>query len=359
MRKSYGYSSYRGRSAAKTVLTAVAILLLAVLVLLVGFFVFAQKYVVYYDDGRVRFEFPWLTDTTPTPTPDTAESELPVIVTPTPTPEPTPTPVTVPVAVELPLSALTEGSAAETVSAAGGTMAVFTLKDGSGQLAYASQNAWATWAKVCETDPTVNETLSAALSDSSLYTVARVYCFKDDQTPYYYGRANGLRYGENGNWRDSDGSRWFSPAAEGARDYLTELCLEIAALGFNELWLDYCTFPTNGNPATIVRNANYDPATLTADLDGFYAQVTEAVRATYPDVKISFTASAPMMAGEENQSGQTVAQLARYADRVYLAAPTEERDYTAALEELGFSEENVLYFGAADSDPAVGRVVTP
>lgn len=359
MRTSYGYSSYRGRSTAKTVLTAIVILLLAVLVLLIGFFAFAQKYVVYYDDGRVRFEFPWLTEAEPTSTPEAAESELPVLVTPEPTPEPTPTPVTVPVAVELPLSALTDGSAEETVAAAGGTMAVFTLKDGSGQLAYTSQNAWATWAKVCETDPAVNDALSKALADSSLYTVARIYCFKDDQTPYYYGRANGLRYGENGNWRDSDGSRWFSPAAEGARDYLTEVCLEIAALGFDELWLDYCTFPTNGNTATIVRNANYNDSTLTADLNGFYEQVTEAVRATVPNVKISFTADSKLMAGEESASGQTVAQLAQYADRVYLAAPAEGQDYTAALEELDFSAEGILYYGLADSDEELGRVVTP
>lgn len=358
MRTSYGYSSYRGRSTGKTILTAVAVLLLVVLVLLLGFFAFAQKYVVYYDDGRVRFEFPWMTEVEPTSTPDTVESELPVIVTPTATPEPTPTPVTVPLAVELPLSALTDGSAAETVAAAGGTMAVVTMKDGSGQLAYASQNAWATWAKVCETDTAVNEGIQSALRDSALYTVARVYCFKDDQTPYYYGRANGLRYGENGNWRDSDGSRWFSPAAEGARDYLTEICLELAALGFDELWLDYCTFPTNGNTATIVRNDNYNVNTLTADLDGFYEQLTEAVRATYPNVKISLTADPKRMAGEESASGQTVAQLAKYADRVYLAAPTEGQDYTSALEELGCSAENVLYFGG-EQDSESGWVVTP
>lgn len=358
MRNTYGYSSYRGRSAGKTILTAVAIVLFAVLILLVGFFTFAQKYVVYYDDGRVRFEFPWTVEATPTPTPEPTPSDSLVLVT--PTPEPTPEPVTIPTAVELPLSALTDGTAEAQVTAANGTMAVFTLKDGEGKLSYTSENEWANWAKVCETDPDLNAELSQALTDTELYTVARVYCFKDNQTPYYYGRANGLRYGENGNWRDSDGSRWFSPAAEGARAYLTDLCLEICALGFDELWLDYCTFPTNGNTASIVRNANYNVSTLTEDLEGFYAQLTAAVREAYPNVTISLTASTQLMVGDsENVSGQTLDQLSRYADRIYLTAPAEEQDYSAALAELDFTEEQILYFGSDGLSAEAGRVIAP
>ncbi|MDE6107315.1 MAG: hypothetical protein K2F83_01400, partial [Oscillospiraceae bacterium] len=69
MRNSYGYDSYRGRSTAKTVLTALVVVLLVILLLVVGFFVFAQRYVVYYDDGSVHIEFPWTVQATPTPIP--------------------------------------------------------------------------------------------------------------------------------------------------------------------------------------------------------------------------------------------------------------------------------------------------
>lgn len=356
MRNSYGYDSYRGRSTAKTVLTVLVVVLLILLILVVGFFVFAQRYVVYYDDGSVHFEFPWTTQAQPAPTP-TPEQPPVVVMTPDPTPEPTPTPAPLPLLVELPVSSLTGGTAAAEVAQAGGNAALFTMKGENGHLAYASQEPWANYAKVTETDPTLNEAIAAALKEDGLYAVARVCCFKDDDTPYYYGRSNGLRDG-NGNWRDETGSRWFSPAAQGARNYIIGICQEVAALGFDELWLDYCFFPAAGRTDRILRGDAYNDGTLTGDLEGFYVQLHDALAQTYPTVKLSFTAASTMLSGTDNNpSGQTPEQLRAYADKIYLSPAPEGEDYSPILETLGFSPEDVIYFGGTDLPETAGKVL--
>lgn len=356
MRNSYGYDSYRGRSTARTVLTVLIVVLLILLLLVIGFFVFAQRYVVYYDDGSVHFEFPWNTQAQPTPAPTPTPEQL-VVVTPEPTVEPTAEPVTLPLLVELPVSSLIGDTAAAEVHAAGGNAALFTMKAENGHLAYVSAEPWANYAKVTETDPDLNGAISAALEGDELYAVARVCCFKDDDTPYYYGRSNGLRVG-NGNWRDETGSRWFSPAAQGARDYITNICLEVASLGFDEIWLDYCTFPIAGRIDNILRGDAYNDGTLTEDLEGFYAQLHNALAQTYPGVKLSFTASPTMLAGTDNNpSGQTPEQLKAYADRIYLSPAPEGDDYSFILEMLDFSPENTIYFGEDDLPETAGRVL--
>lgn len=362
MRNSYGYNSYRGRSGIRTVLTVLIVVLLIILLLAVGFFVFAQRYVVYYDDGSVHFEFPWTlqAQSTPMPTP-----EIPTVVvtpeaSPEPTPEPTPEPVTLPLLVELPVSSLLDGTANREVASAGGTGALFTMKAESGLLSYVSVHPWAVYAKATQTDSDLNDAIAAALEGDSLYAVAKVSCFKDDTAPYYYGRSNGLRTGSDGNWRDGTGSRWFSPAATAARSYLTDLCLELCALGFDEIWIDYATFPITGNLATIVRGDAYNDDTLAEDLEGFYAQLHGAISQAYPAVKLSITAASTLLTGaEDDPSGQTLEQLKTYADRIYLSPAPEGTDYAAALEELGFSPENVIYFGGEDLPETAGRVITP
>lgn len=356
MRTSYGYDPYRGRSGVRMVLTVLIVVLLILLLLAVGFFFFAQRYVVYYDDGSVHFEFPWTVQAEPTPA-AVPTPEQGLVVTHTPTPVPTPEPVILPLPVELTVADLLEGSATQKVRSAGGNIALFTMKDEEGHLAYASQEPWAVYTKVTETDPDLNGAVTAALEAEELYTVARVCCFKDNDTPYFYGRSNGLR-ASNGNWRDETGSRWFSPAAQGARDYIIGICREVAALGFDEIWLDYCFFPINGRIDNILRNDAYNDGTLTEDLEGFYAQIHDALAQTYPEVKLSFTAAPTMLAGTDNNpSGQTPEQLKAYADKIYLSPAPEGDDYSFILEKLDFSPENVIYFGGTDLPDTAGRVL--
>lgn len=350
----YGYDPYRGRSGAKTVLTALVIILLVLLLLAVAFFFFAQPYIVYGDDGKAHLEFSFLQgESTPSPEPS---HPVVILVTPSPTPEPTPQPG--PVLVELPLTALTDGTAQEQVDVLGGDGAVFTMKAESGALGYVSQLNMAVNSGVNPKEKDLNEAI-AAFNQGGLYTVARVVCFKDDAVPYQYGQWAGLRTSK-GNWRDADGSRWLSPAADRARDYITGVCLELAKLGFDEIWLDRCAFPTEGDLDRIVRGDAYNDDALQEDLAEFYAQVSGALAQDYPQVTLSFTAEKGVLLSDAGDlSGQTAQLLAQYAQKLYLPSPQPEEDWSAALEAIGLSEDKLVYLSGDDIPAQFGRLLTP
>ncbi len=353
MRTSYGYDVYRGRSKLRTALIVVVALLFLLLLAAVAFFFLAQPYVVYNDDGSVRFDFPWSSRVEATPTPEpTSEEDLFVIVTPEPVPEPTPAPVAA--LLSLPLSAVDEGTVQAQAQAAGATGVVLTMKALDGTLGYTSQDPMALHAKVSSEVEGRNQAIEA-LTAGDLYTVARVTCFQDNVIPYFYGKTCGLRTA-NGNWRGAEGSRWLSPASETARDYLASLCAELAGLGFDEIWLDVCAFPTQGKLANITRNDAYDPATLSADLKAFYTLIRETLE-DYPNVHLALTAEKGVLLSDPgDQSGQTLELLISYADLVYLPQAGEGEDYSTALETLSFPGDRLVYFGG-DLPETVNRVL--
>lgn len=353
-RSSYGYDPYRGRSRVRPALAALIVILLTVLLLAIAFFFFAQPYIVYGDDGKAHLELPFF-QSEPTPTPEPTSPAV-VVVTPEPTPSPTPAPGET--LAQLPLDALTDGTAETLVQRSGATGAIFQMKAESGALGYVSAQDMAVNSRVNSAVDGVNEAI-ARLNAGELYTVARISCFKDDAVPYQYGRWAGFRIPE-GNWRGADGSRWLSPATSRARDYITGICLELCALGFDELWLDWNAFPVQGQLDWIIRGDAYNDATLEEDLEEFYAQVRSAVKEQYPQVVLSFTAEkGALLSDEEDLSGQTAALLAKYADKVYLPLPQEGEDFTQALDALDMEPGQLIYLTDGVSPEGAGRIVTP
>ena len=341
MRNSYGYESYRGRSKLQTALTAVAVILFVVLLLAVAFFFFAQQYIVYDDQGKAHLEFPFLQQAEATPTPAQPSEPAIVVVTETPQPTPTPTPEPIPAVVELPLSALTDGTAAQQVASAGGNAALFVMKGEDGALAWVSEQEMALGAGMNAAQEGINEAI-AALNGGELYTVAKISLFKDLNTPYHYSEGNALR-SQSGNWRAPGGCRWFSPASPAVRDYLTNICRELCELGFDEILLDNCAFPAEGHLEWIVEGELYDPNRLTQDLEDFCAQLREDL-SDYPQVRISMTVSpAVLTLTEGDRSGQTPELFSKYADRVYLPQPGEGEDWSEALARMGFQEKDLIY----------------
>lgn len=339
MKNSYGYESYRGRSRLQAALTVLAVILFVVLLLAIAFFFFAQEYIVYDDSGKAHLEFPFFQQIQPTPTPELQSP--PVIVIETPPPIPTPTPPPIPGAVELPVEALTDGTAAEQVEALGGNRVIFTMKDELGFLSYFSHQEMASIAGVNPADETINDAIRA-FNQGELYTIARVSLFKDRETAGRYSAGNALR-SKGGNWRGPDGSRWFSPASQTARDYLVEICVELAQLGFDELLLEHCAYPSEGHTEWILPGELYDTDRLTDGPEAFCAQLQEAL-VDYPDLTISLLAEPSFLSPEgADLSGQTPWLFTRYARRIYLPASDGETDWSPVLSDLDFEERDLLY----------------
>lgn len=310
----YGYDPYHGRSRGRTALKILIGVLLCLLVLAVAALLFLEPYIHYTSDG-VRVELPFFQGKgeEPDPPEDTTPLQL---TTPSPSPTNTPEPETDFRGVLLPAAALTDGTAQSQVDSNGGTAAIFSMKGTDGALGYQSQTTLGTSSE----QEGINEAIQT-LNGGELYTVAYLSCFRDNTLPWN-NRALGI-HSNSGNWRDDESIRWSSPAVESVRTYVAQVCGELAGLGFDELLLDNCGFPTRGTVSYIKSDSNYDPDTLTQTMETFF-QTLDQTMAQYPEVKVSVVTSLSVLNGGSDGSGLTLDLLKQYADKVYVQAPEGE-----------------------------------
>jgi len=327
--KSGGYGSYRGRTPLRMFLKAVIILLMAVLIVAVLALVFLQQYIVYSSDG-IRLELPFFDNGVATPAPTATPSPTvtqPLVVV---TPE-----IIEPSwlhAVTLPLEALYDGTAEEQIEEAGGNAAIFNMKADDGSLGYVSALPLAIAAKVSSGDPAINAAIRA-LNEREIYTVARVSCFKDHNLSNA-NRSLAVTTNSGYRWTDPDNMRWVSPTSETARQYIADVCAELAELGFDEILLVSSGYPTQGNLSYIKKGAAYDKAAFATVIDGFYAQVADALEGY--EVKLSIlTDEATVIEGGSALSGQTIESLTSYANRVWVLG--EEQAAAQTLIDAGLT----------------------
>ena len=348
MRRPYGYGSYRGRSRGRTALKVLIGVLAAVLILVVVGAFLLEPYLVYTSDG-VRVDLPFGQDGENTPGQPQPSEDLSVVVV---TPTLTPAPQTFR-AVTLPLSALTDGTAAAQAEAAGADAVVFDMKADDGTLAYVSNLEEAMDAGASASDPGLNDAIRT-LTAGDLHVVARVSCFRDNTVPYYNNRT-ALRTAI-GNWRDAGNYRWLSPGRAAARSYVAGVCRELASLGFDELLLDHPAFPTqaDGTLTNLTVGEAYPTDDLAGQVELFYSEVRSAL-ADYPATMLSIVSTPEVLAGTDNQSGQTAAQLAEYADRIWVQADeAQAASGAAALTAAGMEDAGDRMVRITDALPAGG-----
>ena len=307
-----GYGPYRGRSPFKKFLKILIVILIILIVLGAASALYLQQYLVISNDG-VRLELPIFQQDEPEPvtTPSESPSEPPVVVvSPTPAPEPEPEALR---PISLPREALYDGTAVSQIEAAGGDCALFDMKADSGELSYESGQELAITAKLSADDPALNAAIKGLNETEGLYTVARVSCFKDHNITDYE-RSLSIFTNSDYRWTDPDGIRWISPTNPDVRDYLTNLCVELAELGFDEILLDNAGYPSEGNLHYIKKGAAYDETQFASVIDGFYAQVSAALKEY--DVKLSVVTTSEALAGLDSLTGQTPENLTRF-DRLW------------------------------------------
>ncbi len=343
--RGYGYGPYRGRSRSSTLLKVIIALLIVALLAVGGAYFVLDHFGVYSGDG-FRLELPFQTaETSQTP----EESEPLVVIStdpePTPTPTPTPEPEEPLHAVLLPRTALSDGTAQEQLEAAGGNAAVFDMKADDGSLGYVSQLELAAQGQSTASGETLNEAIQNLNTQEGMYTVARVSCFRDNTVPYHVPEL-GVKTNRNYNWRDNGDYRWLSPTSAAARQYATDVCLELAGLGFDEILLCNSGYPVDGYLQSIRTGEAYDPAQFQSVVTAFYDQVSQALSAAYPDVKLSIATTGAVVAnGSDSTSGQSLSGMAENAQRLWveLGDVTQE----SALNALS---------GAGYADPAAALV---
>jgi len=330
---------YRGRRTLNEILKWIAILLaVAVCLLLAGLF-FGQEYIVFSDSG-LRLELPFMDREEPDLSdqsgnvsvivePDSSQQENQGDQEDEPQPpvEPDVQEPAEPVfaALELPLSAVVDGTALQKLEEAGANALILEMKGQEGALNWVSAQPMATSSGLNPGDPAINDTLRK-WNQGEVYTVARVCCFRDNSLPYH--RNSVALRATYGNWRDDLGLRWLNPNNAEAQAYLAALCGELAELGFDEIWLDCWGFPVRGELGSITGGEGYGVGAFEPAMASFLAQVRQAIQPY--GAALALTMEREDLTIQGAASGRTATNLEFNADRIWAA----EDGLTPTLPEL-------------------------
>lgn len=319
MRKNYrGYGSYHGRSSLRNALKILAIILLILIILAAGAFIYLQQFIVISADG-VRLELPFLQQEDPSPEPSSHASPPVVMPTPPATPEPTPEPTPEAIApVFMPAEALTDGSVLNRLTDAGGDCALFDMKTDVTDLNFTSASQPIAQAVYNPQTPGLNDAIREMNQTDGLYTVARVSCFKDAYI-FLYNDTFPIRTNGGYRWTGPDTLMWISPTNPSVQDYLIQICVELAQLGFDEILLDNAGYPSEGNLGYIRYGDAYDPAQFSTVIGSFYTKTAAALEEY--NVKLSVVTTQAALDGTDALTGQTPDNLTLFS-RLWMADET-------------------------------------
>ena len=331
-RSRFDYHSYRGRKSAGDWLKWVALVLAILVVVAVGILLWGQKYISYTDKG-LRVDLPFfhsepkqpdvgdlsVIEQDPGSAGDASDPE-------DNSQEEQPQPQTSAKAVSVSLSAILDGSAAQLVQDQGGDSAVVDMKNDLGQLGWNSQQSLAAARQTQAQDEQVNQKLES-WNQGDVYTVARLSCFRDEavggQMAYTLQTTSGYR------WMDSDESHWSDPSNQQVQDYLVGLMTELAQMGFDEILLDHCGYPTQADGP--LGNIRYGDQQVAQVMDAFLAKAAQVLEPY--GTKLSLYVSQEQISGQDGASGLTAQNINQYAQRIWV--PGEEQAALAMLTAAG------------------------
>lgn len=335
MTRSRGYHSYRGRTPKWKVVLAIVLVL--VILGAVGFMVL-QEHIVYDGTGTPHLRLPQQ-ETEDTGTSPEEEEPVEVVIQEPEGPQEIH-------AFSLPAQALTQQTveAALAEPQAECNAVAVTLKDSAGLVYFDAAGAVS---GTVRTEADTTAALEALTGQEDLYTVARISCFHDPKAANAEVESMGLKNTGGYIFYDGNNSQWLDPAKPEARQYLTGIIREAAALGFDEILLTDVSYPTEGKLDKIA----YGEVDRQAQLGAFLAEVRLALEGYDVTLSVELPETA-VLNGAEETSGASLAQFAPHVDRLY-AVTTSDR--TTALSALAAAAEGTPDFVAELSayDPEV------
>lgn len=313
------YSHYRGRrtSRSRSVLKGIIAVLVVLVIAAGGLLLYLQDNLVYGDDG-VHLVLPWGDSTAADPAPSTPASP-PTLITDAPEESSQPVEEDQPLhAVSVTQTELLAGSAQQQAESTGANAVVVTMKNDDGTLNYVSDVQLAVDSGASGSDPTANEAIQA-LTAGEVYTIAQVSCFRDHNLPGY-DSSLALHTNSGYRWTDNQDVRWTCPANETVQTYLIDLCTELAELGFDEILLTNCGYPTadTGTLGWIKVGDAYPKGSLDTILTPFLAQLAAALEPY--GTKLSVRSIGSELAGETADTGLTLSGVLASCDHFWLDA---------------------------------------
>jgi hypothetical protein len=190
---------------------------------------------------------------------------------------------------------------------------VIDVKDDRGQITFLNAIEGAEKASF-NIIPDIDGTM-ALLKEHGIYTIARLVCFKD---PLWSRQHPGLaiRSARGGAWKDGGGVTWLDPYSRAAWEYLAEVALEAARLGFDEVQLDYVRFPANGN----LKDMDYGRAGSEQTKAEVIVEFLQYMRAALEGTDVRLSADifgiTAINSGDYEEIGQDMELMMRSADYI-------------------------------------------
>jgi len=156
--------------------------------------------------------------------------------------------------------------------------------------------------------------LIADLKSRDIYTIARVVCFKDSRRSARYPET-AHRDSDGKVWQDARGYGWLNPYVRDNWDYIAELCLEAARLGFDEIQLDYVRFPVEGALSDIDSGRMDDERSRTEVI----AEFVSFIRDTMLEVGVRTSADVFGIIGLSGTDSENVRLLGQDLDKLFSA----------------------------------------
>lgn len=320
-----GYRKYHGRRSRGK--TALAVLLVLVILASVGFIFVQEKILVFDETGKSYFRLPGR---------QTEEEVLPkeeIDLTIETVPEKeieqevwTVRGILTPVPLDRENGSLAAREARE-LFGEDAAVAV-TLKDSAGTVYFDSDSALPGTVRFLEEDTDV--ALNAVLSRGS-HTIARISCFHDPKAANREVESMGLKNTGGFIFYDGNNSQWLDPAKPAAREYLRALACEAAAMGFDEIMLTDFSYPTEGKLDKIA----YGEVDREETLSSFLMELRTALESYSVMLSVEIPEQVILHGGDE-AAGLHLGMLADLVDCIYAeTAPERAETLKTAVEEVG------------------------
>lgn len=312
---------YRGKRSRRRLWTVLLFILAALIVAAIVLFYACQKYIVYGSDG-LRVVFPILESAAPVDSETGAHTRVDAEIV---YEEPDYSGILSNAGKDLQVlqaQYITAGNitpdgltaAAAQIKSAGGNALVLQMKAPGGTLSWKSAVSEAAAYGVNGTAE-LTETLQS-IKAQDIYLVAVVSCCVDSLMAQRYA-ALALKDSTGAAYSDSSGG-WLDPYNETARGYLTALCKELAAMGFDEIAFSYLQMPFADQTFAYSAQTSTTPSRTDAVMN-LAQYLRKSLSST--NVRVSAICSADSILQQKSaQTGQELTPFTKLFDRICVFA---------------------------------------
>ncbi|MDR2709402.1 MAG: putative glycoside hydrolase [Elusimicrobiota bacterium] len=149
---------------------------------------------------------------------------------------------------------------------------------------------------------------------ANVYTIARIVIFRDNLMPRLHPEM-AVKNPDGSLWRDRANITWLDPYNDEAKEYMMQIALAVADMGFDEIQFDYIRFPSDGNLSAARYSKPSTRASASNEVVAFLKQANTRLKTK--GVKISIDVfGLTTTAVDDMGIGQKIADMTQWVDYV-------------------------------------------